>query len=118
MMNDTQTAIDFRSGEGPSVQLGAVNRNGQRCLGTLFVPGTDKNAYVYKLECTLCGLSYGANSGDVFQRKCPNCQGGAPGIRYWLIGAKGFRRQRSLRRTGRIRHNRECGGLVERTSAR
>ncbi len=87
-MNDTQTAIDFRSGEGPSVQLGAVNRNGQRCLGTLFVPGTDKNAYVYKLECTLCGLSYGANSGDVFQRKCPNCQGGAPGIRYWLIARK------------------------------
>jgi hypothetical protein len=40
------------------------------------------------MECTLCGFVYGANSGDVFERKCPNCQGGAPGIRFWLIARK------------------------------
>jgi hypothetical protein len=78
----------FRDGDGSTVKKGRVNKNDQRCRGTLDVPGTDKNAFAYKMECTLCGFVYGTNSGDVFERKCPNCQGGAPGIRFWLIARK------------------------------
>jgi hypothetical protein len=78
----------FESGEGLTVKIGYTNRNEQRCCGTLGVPGTDGNAYAYKLECTLCGFVYGANSGDVHERKCPNCQDGKPGIRFWLIARK------------------------------
>jgi hypothetical protein len=27
-----------------------------------------------------CGHKYGSNGSDNFQRKCPSCQGGAPGL--------------------------------------
>ncbi len=36
----------------------------------------------YKLKCLKCNHKYGANGTDIFQRKCPNCQGGKPGISY------------------------------------
>jgi len=38
----------------------------------------------HKLECleNQCGHEYGANGSDIFQRKCPKCQGGKPGIEY------------------------------------
>jgi rubredoxin len=76
--------VSFEAGEGPTVQIGYVNPNGQRCLGTLRVAGNDSNAFAYKVECSQCGYVYGVNSGDTHHRKCPNCQGGKPGIRYWL----------------------------------
>jgi hypothetical protein len=28
----------------------------------------------------ICGHRYGANGSDFHIRKCPNCQGGAPGL--------------------------------------
>jgi hypothetical protein len=81
-------ALRFRDGDDSTVKKGKINTNHQRCCGTLDVPGTVENAFAYKMECTLCGFVYGANRGDVLERKCPNCQGGAPGIRYWLIARK------------------------------
>ncbi|NPU83780.1 MAG: hypothetical protein HPY65_04765 [Syntrophaceae bacterium] len=73
----------FHSGEGETVQIGYVNDNCQKCHGTLFVEGNDKYANVYRLECLHCGYVYGANSGDVWERRCPICQNGAAGIDYW-----------------------------------
>lgn len=43
---------------------GFVNDHGQR---------------VYVLRCGACQYEYGAQGCDVFQRKCPRCQGGAEG---------------------------------------
>jgi len=80
--------VRFRDGDGPTVKKGKVNKNRQRCCGTLDVPGTDENALAYKMECRLCGFVYGANGEDVFERKCPNCQDGEPGIRFWLVARK------------------------------
>jgi hypothetical protein len=80
--------VRFRDGDGPTVKKGKVNKNRQRCCGTLDVPGSDENALAYKMECRLCGFVYGANGGDVFERKCPNCQDGEPGIRFWLIARR------------------------------
>jgi phage FluMu protein Com len=31
------------------------------------------------LNCSHCGHQYGANGSDYHHRKCPKCQGGAPG---------------------------------------
>lgn len=73
----------WRSGDGDTTQNDYLNPNGQRCCGTLGVLGTDHLQYAYKIECALCGYVYGANGSDIAGRKCPECQGGAAGIRYW-----------------------------------
>ena len=56
------------------------NRNGQVVVRPTHLAGTDHNQYVYVLRCGACGHEYGANGSDIFQRKCPNCQSGAPGL--------------------------------------
>ena len=72
----------WRSGTTKTTTIGYVNRNKQKVLGTRGVRGTDHEQYSYKLECLVegCGYDYGANGTDIFQRKCPRCQGGNPGI--------------------------------------
>ncbi len=37
---------------------------------------------VYVLQCGGCRHEYGANGSDIFQRRCPACQGGRPGLVY------------------------------------
>lgn len=39
--------------------------------------GTDHCSKIYIMRCTHCNTEYEANSTDLFQKKCPNCQGGA-----------------------------------------
>ena len=74
----------WKNGSTKTTQIGYVNRNNQKNLGTRGVKGTDHGQYSYKLECleNCCGLEYGANGTDIFQRKCPRCQGGNEGIEY------------------------------------
>jgi hypothetical protein len=68
-------------------KIGDVNRNGQRLLAMTDRPGNDHRQYVWIIECTArdragrsCGHRYGVNGSDFFQRKCPVCQGGRPGL--------------------------------------
>ncbi|MGO4287468.1 hypothetical protein [Bosea sp. TAB14] len=48
-------------------------------------PGNDHMQKLWIVECTvptngeICGHRYASNGSDFFQRKCPACQGGAPG---------------------------------------
>lgn len=63
-----------------TTEPGYTNRNRQVVVRPTHLPGTDLNQYVYILRCGDCGHEYGANGSDIFQRKCPNCQGGAPGL--------------------------------------
>ena len=74
----------LRSGSTTTTEIGYLNRNSQRVLGTRGMAGTDHAQYSYKLVCEVndCGEAYGANGSDLFQRKCPKCQGGLPGIEY------------------------------------
>lgn len=53
-----------------------------RC--TQDVSGTDHGALAYKMTCLRpeCGHVYGSNGTDVFQRRCPKCDGGKPGIEF------------------------------------
>ena len=72
----------FRSGSGKTAQIGHVNDNNQKVLGTRGVEGNDYNQYSYKMECLDCGHIYGANGSDIHLRKCPRHQDGALGIDY------------------------------------
>ena len=44
--------------------------------------GPDHGQSVYVLQCGECRHEYGANGSDIFQRRCPACQGGRPGLVY------------------------------------
>jgi hypothetical protein len=72
----------YTSGSTLTTTVGFINRNNQRVHGHRGMSGNDHVAYSYKLEClhSGCGEVYGANGTDIFQRKCPRCQGGKPGI--------------------------------------
>jgi hypothetical protein len=72
----------FVSGGTETTRIGYVNRNNQLCSGHRGIAGTDHGQLAYRMEClrSECGHVYGANGTDVFQRKCPRCQGGAVGI--------------------------------------
>lgn len=74
----------FKSGSTKTTEIGYINRNQQKNLGSRGVKGTDHGQVAYKLQCQNpdCGVEYGANGTDIFQRKCPTCQGGLPGIEF------------------------------------
>lgn len=57
-------------------ETGSINRNNQRNNGKTDVPGSDNMQWFYDMECLKCGYKYHANGTDIWQRKCPNCQGG------------------------------------------
>ena len=65
---------------GYSTKKDFINRNGQKNLGNTGKPGNDHLQYIYKMKCTECGHTYGANGSDIFERKCPAHQGGRPGL--------------------------------------
>lgn len=61
-----------------STETGYVNKKNQKNLGKTSKPGTDNNQWFYQMECLDCGHQYFANGSDIWQRKCPKCQGGQP----------------------------------------
>jgi precorrin-8X/cobalt-precorrin-8 methylmutase len=71
-----------RGGSGRTTAPGYQNRNGQTVLRSTGLAGTDHGQSVYVLQCGGCRHEYGANGSDIFQRRCPACQGGRPGLVY------------------------------------
>jgi hypothetical protein len=63
-----------------TTEPGYVNQRGQVVIRNTGYPGTDKNAKMYQLGCSLCGYVYGANGQDIFERRCPRCQHGEAGL--------------------------------------
>ena len=61
-----------------STEQGYVNKRNQRNNGCTYSHGTDFNQKFYSMECLACGYKYQANGSDIWQRKCPKCQGGKP----------------------------------------
>lgn len=55
---------------------GYINKNNQRNNLKTDMPGSDHNQLLYEMECLNCGNKYLANGSDIWQRKCPVCQGG------------------------------------------
>ena len=62
--------------------VGHVNRNEQEVVRPTGLPGTDHGQSIYVLRCKVCGFEYGANGSDIWVRKCPKHDGGAPGLDY------------------------------------
>lgn len=67
---------------GRTTDIGYTNRNDQTVRRRTDVRGNDHEQYVYVLQCGACRNIYGCNGSDIFQRKCPECQGGAPGLAF------------------------------------
>jgi len=82
-VNEPSQFVEWPEGNGESVQFGYYNRNGQQCCGHCGVKGTDHGQYAYKTECSICEFVNRANGSDMHERKCPECQGGKPCIKYW-----------------------------------
>ena len=61
---------------------GYRNRNDQTVIRDTSLPGNDHNQRTYELDCSKCGNRYGANGSDIWQRRCPKCGGGRPGLPY------------------------------------
>lgn len=74
--------LRHRAGSGRTTAPGYHNRNGQTVLRSTRLAGTDHGQSVYVLQCSRCRHEYGANGSDIFQRRCPACQGGKPGLVY------------------------------------
>ncbi len=65
-----------------TTEPGYRNRNGQTVIRDTGFPGNDHIQRTYELECGTCGHRYCANGSDIFQRRCPNCDGGRPGLEF------------------------------------
>ena len=78
--NASLTIKSARSRSGATTRVGNVNRNGQEVIRPTGVAGTDHGQYVYVLHCKGCGHEYGANGSDIWLRRCPACDRGAPGL--------------------------------------
>jgi len=59
---------------------GEINANRQELLRRTEVRGTDANSWGWIVKCRNCGHIYGCNSTDFWERKCPTCQKGRPGL--------------------------------------
>ena len=69
-------------GNAGTTETGYRNRNDQIVIRKTDLLGNDHNQRVYVLECTLCQHRYGANGSDIWQRRCPECGGGRPGLNF------------------------------------
>jgi len=69
-----------RSGGKATTEPGYVSKNNQEVLRKTDLAGNHHNQVVYVLRCKTCGHEYGANGADIWLRRCPSCDGGAPGL--------------------------------------
>lgn len=71
-----------RASESKTTAPGYVNRNNQVVIRRTSLAGNDHNQRIFVMHCGACDAVYGANGSDIHLRKCPACQGGAPGLAY------------------------------------
>ncbi|MGP8253128.1 MAG: hypothetical protein ACLQHF_13930 [Terracidiphilus sp.] len=84
-------SVEGKRQAGYSTRPGYVNHRGQVVIRNTGLPGTDRGQTVYQLGCSTCGHVYGANGSDIFERRCPMHDRGAPGLPYeeGFFGASG-----------------------------
>ena len=74
----TQESTRKKKRSAGTTEIGFENRNGQIVIRATDMSGNDNEQKLYELECKPCGAHYYSNGSDIFQRKCPECQGGKP----------------------------------------
>ena len=60
--------------------IGFRNREGQRVIRKTGRSGSAPGQRVFVLHCTVCDHEYGADGCDIYDRLCPKCQDGPPGL--------------------------------------
>ena len=70
--------IDRTKGCTRTTTPGWKNDNKQVVLRATGKPGNARGQKAYEMKCSMCDFVYVANGADVWQRKCPRCQGGRP----------------------------------------
>jgi hypothetical protein len=60
--------------------IGFRNRDGQEVIRKTERDGTAPGQRVFILRCTVCDHEYGADGCDIYDRLCPQCQDGPPGL--------------------------------------
>jgi hypothetical protein len=60
--------------------IGYRNREGQQVIRKTEREGTAPGQRVFILHCTVCDHEYGTDGCDIYNRLCPKCQDGPPGL--------------------------------------
>ena len=60
--------------------IGYRNREGQQVIRKTEREGNAPGQRVFILHCTVCDHEYGADGCDIYDRLCPKCQDGPPGL--------------------------------------
>ncbi len=60
--------------------IGFRNREGQQVIRKTARAGSAPGQRVFVLHCTVCDHEYGADGCDIYDRLCPKCQDGLPGL--------------------------------------
>ena len=60
--------------------IGFRNREGQQVIRKTARTGSAPGQRVFVLHCTVCDHGYGADGCDIYDRLCPKCQDGPPGL--------------------------------------
>jgi hypothetical protein len=70
-----------------ATEIGVKTETLQKLIEKTTKPGTDHLQHIWIIRCVrevgvgeLCDHIYGANGSDFSRRRCPKCDGGAPGI--------------------------------------
>ena len=60
--------------------IGFRNREGQQVIRKTDREGRAPGQRVFILHCTVCDYEYGTDGADIYDRLCPKCQDGPPGL--------------------------------------
>jgi len=82
MSEQDMSSETFDSGTTKTTQIGYVNNNNQKVLGSRNLDETDKKDVTFKMSCGQCSEIYGAKTTEIHRRKCPVCQEGKPSVNW------------------------------------
>jgi hypothetical protein len=60
--------------------IGYRNKEGQQVIRKTEREGSAPGQRVFILHCTVCDHEYGTDGCDIYDRLCPKCQDGPPGL--------------------------------------
>ncbi len=70
------TAGNATNDKNKTTTIGYINKNNQKNIEKTNLPGNHYNQKLYRMECQICKIKYFANGSDIWEKKCPVCQGG------------------------------------------
>ena len=72
--------LNERSSWDHVTSIGYRNREGQQVIRKTVREGSAPGQRVFILHCTVCDHEYGTDGCDIYDRLCPKCQDGPPGL--------------------------------------